>query len=141
MDVTTGARFHPIEILISFLLKCVFVVLLGVSAMAILIFEIILNGLAMFNHSNIQMPKSIDKVLRILVVTPDMHRVHHSVISEELNTNYGFNLSVWDRIFGTYLAQPSQGHQNMTIGLRKFQNSQNTDLSTLLIIPFIKIKL
>jgi len=140
MDVTTGARFHPIEILISFLLKCVFVILLGVPVLAILLFEIILNGLAMFNHSNIQIPKAIDKVLRIFVVTPDMHRVHHSVISEEYNTNFGFNLSLWDYIFGNYLAQPSNGHQMMDIGLNKYQNTQKIGLAKLLIVPFIKVK-
>ena len=116
-DVTTALRFHPIEIVLSMLYKFALIALLGPSAMAVVLFEIVLNGTAMFNHSNVTLGKSIDRVVRLLLVTPDMHRVHHSIIPVETNSNYGFSLAVWDRLFGTYRAQPREGHDNMTIGM------------------------
>ncbi len=109
-DVTTGLRFHPVEIVLSMGIKLAAVVVLGPPAAAVLVFEVILNGTAMFNHSNIRIPLGLDRVLRLIVVTPDMHRVHHSVIPHETNSNFGFNLPWWDRLFGTYLAQPTAGH-------------------------------
>jgi len=116
-DLTTGLRFHPVEIVLSMVLKITIIVALGPSAASVLAFEIILKGMAMFNHGNVKLPPSVDRILRYFLVTPDMHRVHHSVIICETNSNYGFNLSIWDRLFGTYLAQLSMGHQDMTIGL------------------------
>jgi len=136
IDVTTGLRFHPIEIIFSMLLKIVVVVLLGAPAMAVLIFELILNGMAMFNHSNVRLPQAIDSVVRCLLVTPDMHRVHHSVIRRETNSNFGFNLSIWDRLFSTYTAQPQMGHKNMLIGLEQFQDRPAHRLAWMLRLPF-----
>ncbi len=136
IDVTTGLRFHPVEILLSTLIKCASVLLLGVPAIAVVIFEILLNGTAMFNHGNINLPTVIDKGLRLIVVTPDMHRVHHSVIPHETNSNFGFNLPWWDRIFGTYQAQPEKGHIDMDIGLPDYRDDAKTGLWTLLVIPF-----
>jgi len=136
-DMTTGLRFHPIEICLSLILKLTIIVALGPPAISVLIFEILLNGMAMFNHGNIRMPPAVDRVLRFFVVTPDMHRVHHSVIIRETNSNYGFNLSIWDRLFGTYLAQPSKGHQELTIGLSLFRDPGRLTLPWLLILPII----
>ena len=136
IDVTTGLRFHPIEILLSMLIKMGSVVMLGAPATAVVLFEIILNGMAMFNHANIRLPLKIDALLRLLLVTPDMHRVHHSVIRRETNSNFGFNLSIWDRLFGTYRAQPAQGHGGMTIGLSQFQSKQPGSLGWMLALPF-----
>ena len=110
-DMTTGLRFHPIEIVISMAIKLAAVAALGVAPLAVLIFEVALNATSMFNHSNITIPGSIDRLLRLLVVTPDMHRVHHSVIIRETNSNYGFNFPWWDRLFGTYKDQPAKGHK------------------------------
>lgn len=136
-DLTTGIRFHPIEIILSMLIKFAAVLLLGPAAVAVLIFEVLLNGSAMFNHANIQLPKAVDKVVRWLFVTPDMHRVHHSWIRSETDSNYGFSLSVWDRIFSTYKIQPQAGHQNMDIGLPEFQNERETSwLIGMLKLPF-----
>jgi sterol desaturase/sphingolipid hydroxylase (fatty acid hydroxylase superfamily) len=138
-DVTTGARFHPIEIVLSMLLKFLVIVLLGPPAVAVFLFEVILNGAAMFNHSNVSLPKYLDKLLRLFLVTPDMHRVHHSVIPTELNSNFGFNLNWWDRLFGTYKDQPDGGHQSMKIGLNNFRNIHDcVELKGLLLIPFKK---
>lgn len=117
MDVTTALRFHPIEILLSFVWKGAVIVALGAPALAVLVFEIVLNGAAMFNHANIALPRWLDSILRLAVVTPDMHRVHHSARTVETDSNYGFNLSIWDRMFRTYTAQPEGGHDGMTIGL------------------------
>jgi sterol desaturase/sphingolipid hydroxylase (fatty acid hydroxylase superfamily) len=136
-DVTTGSRFHPIEIILSMLIKIGIVFLLGVTPEVVLIFEITLNLTAMFNHGNIYLPGFIDKYLRLLVVTPDMHRVHHSVFKSETNSNYGFNFPWWDRIFGTYLHQPQNGHLNMKIGLTIFNNPENLHLHKMLIQPFL----
>jgi sterol desaturase/sphingolipid hydroxylase (fatty acid hydroxylase superfamily) len=136
-DLTTGLRFHPLEIVLSMILKITIIVALGPPVASVLAFEIILNGMAMFNHGNIKLPLSVDRFLRLFVVTPDMHRVHHSVIIRETNSNYGFNLSIWDRLFGTYLAQPSKGHKDMIIGLSQFRDHRRLTLPWLLILPFI----
>jgi sterol desaturase/sphingolipid hydroxylase (fatty acid hydroxylase superfamily) len=136
-DVTTGARFHPVEILLSMLIKFAVIVLLGPPLAAVVIFEVLLNAMAMFNHSNVRMPLALDGVLRRLVVTPDMHRVHHSHLADETNSNFGFNLSVWDRVFGTYRAQPAAGHTDMVIGIDTFRDPERcVKLSGLLFMPF-----
>ena len=135
-DVTTGTRFHPIEILISTGIKCAAVAAIGAPAIAVLAFELLLNGTAMFNHANARLPKVVDQLLRWIVVTPDMHRVHHSVVYNETNSNFGFNLSWWDRIFGTYRAQPAAGHQAMTIGVDAFRAREDLRLDRLLVQPF-----
>jgi sterol desaturase/sphingolipid hydroxylase (fatty acid hydroxylase superfamily) len=138
-DLTTGARFHPIEIILSMLIKIAAIAALGPPIIAVLIFEVLLNGMAMFNHGNVSLPKSIDRKLRWLLVTPDMHRVHHSLIPNEANSNFGFNLSIWDRLMGTYQAQPILGHQQMQIGVKTLQDpSLITKLGGMLIIPFLK---
>ena len=137
IDVTTGLRFHPIEILISMGIKMAAVAAIGPSVAVVVVFEIILNGTAMFNHGNIRLPVSIDKILRLLVVTPDMHRVHHSVAIRETNSNFGFNFPWWDRIFGTYRAQPAAGHTGMTIGLSQFRDARRLTLPRLMILPFV----
>ncbi len=136
LDVTSGARFHPIEIILSMLIKMALICLLGPAVIAILIFEVTLNGVAMFNHSNVRIPARIDRLLRCFVVTPDMHRVHHSVIKRETNSNYGFNLPWWDRLFGTYRAQPEKGHDQMVIGLQQFQQPKAQSFTWLLRLPF-----
>lgn len=137
IDVTTAIRFHPIEILLSMVWKYAVVLALGAPAIAVLIFEIVLNGGAMFNHSNFKLPLWVDKILRILIVTPDMHRVHHSAIGTETDSNYGFNLSIWDRIFKTYIDQPKMGHDGMTIGLSEWQDEKPANLMWSLSVPFI----
>lgn len=136
-DVTTGARFHPIEIILSMLIKLAAVCVLGPPALAVLIFEVLLNATAMFNHGNLRIPLPIDRVLRLFVVTPDMHRVHHSVIARETNSNFGFNLPWWDRLCGTYRAQPEQGHEGMTIGLKQFRDPKRLTLPWMLALPFM----
>ncbi|MGE0856911.1 MAG: sterol desaturase family protein [Hyphomicrobiaceae bacterium] len=136
IDVTTAIRFHPIEIALSMLWKIVVVFALGAPAGAVILFEVILNGCAMFNHANIALPPTLDRTIRTLVVTPDMHRVHHSVLRREHDSNYGFNLSIWDRIFGTYTDQPEEGHHGMTIGLKPFQSEEPTRLGWSLLLPF-----
>ncbi|HKJ00487.1 MAG TPA: sterol desaturase family protein [bacterium] len=135
-DVTTGARFHPIEIGLSMGIKLAAVVLLGASPVAVLVFEVLLNGTAMFNHGNIRLPLVLDRWLRLLVVTPDMHRVHHSVHPGETNSNFGFNLPWWDRLLGTYRAQPREGHEGMTIGISQFRDPRELRLDRLLSQPF-----
>jgi sterol desaturase/sphingolipid hydroxylase (fatty acid hydroxylase superfamily) len=137
-DVTTGSRFHPLEIILSMGIKFATILLLGPPILAVIIFEVILNAMAMFNHANVRLPYGLDKVLRILIVTPDMHRVHHSVEDDEANSNFGFNLSVWDRLFGTYRNQPRAGHEDMTIGIRQFRQTRQVQwLSGILVMPFI----
>lgn len=126
-DVTTGARFHPVEILLSMLIKFAAVTVLGAPVVSVLLFEILLNATAMFNHSNVQLPPWLDKRVRWILVTPDMHRVHHSTDRHEANRNFGFNLPWWDRLFGTYQDQPAKGHQNMPIGLSQYQNEADTN--------------
>lgn len=137
-DVTTGARFHPIEIILSMFIKFATIIVLGAPVVAVIIFEVVLNAMAMFNHSNVKLPDRVDQLLRRLFVTPDMHRVHHSVEDDEANSNFGFNLSIWDRLFGTYKAQPRAGHEAMVIGIRKYRdNKQVVWLSGLLTLPFV----
>lgn len=136
-DVTTGNRFHPLEIILSMLIKFAAVCVLGPPVVAVIIFEVLLNALSMFNHGNFRLPLAFDKILRLLIVTPDMHRVHHSVHDDETNSNFGFNLAIWDRVFGTYKAQPRDGHENMQIGIRGFDNlKQVAGLAGMLMIPF-----
>jgi sterol desaturase/sphingolipid hydroxylase (fatty acid hydroxylase superfamily) len=136
IDVTSGLRFHPLEICLSTLIKLAAVAALGVPALAVLIFEILLNGTSMFNHGNIRLREGFDRLLRLFVVTPDMHRVHHSVIIRETNGNFGFNFPWWDRFFGTYRPQPAMGHDGMTIGLARFRDAEALTLRALLLLPF-----
>ncbi|VAW23911.1 Fatty acid hydroxylase family (carotene hydroxylase/sterol desaturase) [hydrothermal vent metagenome] len=135
IDVTTGLRFHPVEIILSMGIKLLVVFLLGPPAVAVLIFEVLLNGMAMFNHSNIRLPKKLDAILRLFVVTPDMHRVHHSINPKETDSNFGFNLPWWDRLFGTYIAQPKKGHDDMIIGIEQFRTVRDQWLDRMLIQP------
>lgn len=136
-DVTTALRFHPVEILASMLLKIGLVYLLGPAAVAVVLFEIILNGTALFNHSNLRLPLGLDRAVRLVLVTPDMHRVHHSVHRAEHDSNYGFALSIWDRIFGTYIPQPKTGHEAMEVGLQ-WQDDKPAKLGWALGLPFRK---
>jgi sterol desaturase/sphingolipid hydroxylase (fatty acid hydroxylase superfamily) len=135
-DVTTGARFHPIEILLSMGLKLGAVSALGAPAVAVIVFEVLLNGTAMFNHGNIRIATAVDTVLRWFVVTPDMHRVHHSAVPREANSNFGFSLPWWDRLFGTYRDQPADGHEGMNIGIAQFRDRRELWLDRLLTQPF-----
>jgi sterol desaturase/sphingolipid hydroxylase (fatty acid hydroxylase superfamily) len=135
-DVTTGLRFHPIEILLSMVIKLTVVMALGAPALAVLIFEVLLNATSMFNHGNVRIPTDLDRRLRWIVVTPDMHRVHHSILSRETNSNFGFNLPWWDRLFGTYRAQPTAGHDGMTIGIEQFREPRELGLDRMLLQPF-----
>ncbi|XSG81485.1 MAG: sterol desaturase family protein [Methyloligella sp. ZOD6] len=134
-DVSTGLRFHPVEILLSMGIKLAVVAALGPPALAVLVFEVLLNGTTMFNHSNIRIPARIDRILRLFVVTPDMHRVHHSIHPSETNSNFGFNLPWWDRLLGTYRPQPRDGHEKMTIGIEQFRTRRDLWLDRLLIQP------
>jgi len=137
-DVTTGSRFHTLEIILSMLIKFATILLLGPSIVAVIIFEIMLNATAMFNHGNISLPKTLDKYLRLLLVTPDMHRVHHSVEDDEANSNFGFSLPWWDRLFGTYRDQPRGGHIGMTIGINKYRDPKQVSwLPGMLAFPFV----
>jgi sterol desaturase/sphingolipid hydroxylase (fatty acid hydroxylase superfamily) len=137
IDVTTGVRFHPIEIILSMGIKMIVVILTGAPPLAVLIFEIVLNGTSMFNHGNVRYSQNMDTLLRLLVVTPEMHRVHHSTIRWESNSNLGFNFPWWDRLFGTYRPQPTKGHLEMTIGLDQYKEPQKLTLPWLIILPFI----
>ncbi|SOC10183.1 sterol desaturase family protein [Stappia indica] len=139
IDVTTALRFHPLEIVLSMVWKAAVVVAFGIPVMAVLVFEVVLNGAAMFNHANVRLPLTLDRWLRLLVVTPDMHRVHHSVIRRETDSNYGFNLAIWDRLFGTYVAQPAKGHEGMTIGLDEYQHEGPTGYVWSLGVPFMRM--
>lgn len=137
-DVTTGARFHTLEIILSMLIKFATILVLGPPVVAVIIFEVVLNAMAMFNHSNVSLPSRLDRIVRLFVVTPDMHRVHHSVEDNEANSNFGFNLSIWDRLFGTYIAQPREGHENMTIGIHGYRDPQQVNqLPGMLTLPFV----
>ncbi len=136
IDVTTGLRFHPLEILLSMALKFIVVAAIGAPPVAVLLFEIILNAASLFNHSNVRLPQGVDRLLRLLVVTPDMHRVHHSVVPVETNSNYGFNVPWWDRLFGTYRPQPQAGHDGMTIGLPQFRSRREAWIDRMLLQPF-----
>jgi sterol desaturase/sphingolipid hydroxylase (fatty acid hydroxylase superfamily) len=135
-DVTTGVRFHPIEILLSMLIKFAVVAALGTPAVAVLIFEVLLNATSMFSHGNVRLPARLDSVLRWIVVTPEMHRVHHSIVQRETNSNFGFNLPWWDRLFGTYRPQPAAGHDGMTIGIDQFRDPSELRLDRMLVQPF-----
>jgi sterol desaturase/sphingolipid hydroxylase (fatty acid hydroxylase superfamily) len=136
VDVTTGLRFHPIEILLSTGIKLAVVTAVGAPAAAVLIFEVLLNATSIFNHSNVRIPADIDRILRWFVVTPDMHRVHHSILRRETNSNFGFNLPWWDRLLGTYRAQPAAGHAAMTIGIEQFRDPRELGLDRMLLQPF-----
>ena len=138
IDVTTGVRFHPLEIIASMAWKAAVVVALGAPPEAVIVFEIVLNGTAMFNHSNWKLPLALDRTLRIVLVTPDMHRVHHSAKGDETDSNYGFNLPWWDRMFGTYIDQPEAGHDGMTIGLNRWQDERPGRIGWSLAVPFRK---
>jgi len=135
IDVSTGLRFHPIEILLSMMIKLAVVIALGAPAVAVLLFEVLLNATSMFNHSNVRIPRSFDGALRWFVVTPDMHRVHHSIRARETNSNFGFNLPFWDRLFGTYRAQPAAGHEAITIGIEQFRDPRELRLDRMLLQP------
>jgi sterol desaturase/sphingolipid hydroxylase (fatty acid hydroxylase superfamily) len=137
MDVTTAIRFHPVEIALSMILKIGVVYLLGPAAIAVIVFEILLNGTAMFNHANLRLPLWLDAIVRRVLVTPDMHRVHHSVHRDEHDSNYGFALSIWDRMFGTYIAQPREGHDDMAVGL-EWQDDRPARLGWALSLPFVR---
>jgi sterol desaturase/sphingolipid hydroxylase (fatty acid hydroxylase superfamily) len=136
VDVTTGARFHPIEILLSLGIKFLVIVPLGASPLAVLLFEIALNATSMFNHSNVLVPPGIERLLRWLVVTPDMHRVHHSIVRRETDSNFGFNFPWWDRLFSTYRPQPEAGHEHMTLGIEEFRDPKELRLDRMLAQPF-----
>lgn len=137
-DVTTALRFHPLEILVSMVWKGSVVALLGAPFAAVLIFEIVLNGSAMFNHSNVKLPAKVDDMLRKFIVTPDMHRVHHSQNEKETNSNFGFNFSIWDRLFGTYIVEPSAGNTNLALGLKDYKNTDAANILWSLKLPFRK---
>ena len=138
LDVTTAVRFHPFEIIFSMFIKITSIYILGASAIAVIIFEIMLNGMAMFNHANLRIPLRIENILRKFIVTPDLHRIHHSIYIDEHNKNFGFSLSIWDKIFKCYLDQPRDGHKDMKLGL-KWQNDKPTKLGWSLWIPFKKL--
>lgn len=138
LDATTGLRFHPVEIIISTTIKAAAVVMLGAPAVAVIVFEIILNAASMLTHSNVRIPARIEAVLRMFVVTPDMHRVHHSTNPGETHSNFGFNLSWWDRLFGSYRAQPLLGHDNMELGIRGYQQAKELRIRYMLLHPFLR---
>ncbi|MEP3435819.1 MAG: sterol desaturase family protein [Hoeflea sp.] len=135
-DLTTALRFHPLEIVLSMVWKAAVIVALGAPPVAVLVFEIVLNGAAMFNHANIKLPKAVDAVLRLLIVTPDMHRIHHSTDHRETDSNYGFNLAIWDRIFSTYTHVPRRGDTGIEIGLAEWRDGQTANLGWALALPF-----
>jgi sterol desaturase/sphingolipid hydroxylase (fatty acid hydroxylase superfamily) len=136
LDVTSGARFHPLEIILSMLIKLAVIWLTGAPATAVLLFEVLLNAGAMFNHANLRLPIGVDRALRLLIVTPDMHRIHHSVLRDETDSNFGFNLSWWDRIFGTYIIEPQSGQKDMTLGLPDMQSINVERIDEMLRLPF-----
>jgi sterol desaturase/sphingolipid hydroxylase (fatty acid hydroxylase superfamily) len=137
IDVTTGIRFHPLEILLSMVIKLGAVAALGAPPLGVMIFEVLLNATSMFNHSNIRLPAALDRGLRRVLVTPDMHRVHHSIVAKETNSNFGFNLAWWDRLFGTYRAEPAAGHEAMTVGLCRFRDPGELRLDRMLMQPLV----
>lgn len=136
VDVTTGARFHPCEILLSLGLKFLVIAALGVPAVSVLVFEVLLNATAMFNHSNVRLPEPLERVLRCIVITPDLHRVHHSILRHETDSNFGFNLPWWDWLFRTYRSQLEAGHAGMTLGLEHFRDPKELRLDRMLTQPF-----
>ncbi|WP_447601350.1 sterol desaturase family protein [Nitrospira sp. Nam80] len=135
-DVTTGVRFHPVEVVISMAIKLAAVTFLGAAPAAVLIFEVLLNATSMFNHSNVWIPAAVERVLRRILVTPDMHRIHHSIVPHETNSNFGFNVPWWDWMFGTYREEPGQGQVGMTIGLDQFRDPRRLSLAGILALPF-----
>lgn len=135
-DTTTALRFHPIEIVMSMGLKLAIVAAIGAPAVVVLVFEVVLNATALFNHANVNLPRRVDRALRLILVTPDMHRVHHSIDPSETNTNFGFNLPWWDRLFGTYCEQPKAGHDGMTIGIDQFRTRRDLWIDAMLAQPF-----
>jgi len=135
-DVTTGIRFHPIEIIVSLLYKMAIILIFGIDPVAVVIFEVILNGMAMFNHANFKLPLFLDRIFRWVVITPDVHRIHHSSIQTETDSNYGFNICWWDRLFGTFSEQPKLGHEEMEIGLSYFRDPSQLKLPQMLVQPF-----
>lgn len=137
-DVSTGLRFHPVEMLLSMGIKLAAIAVLGPPAVAVLVFEVLLNATTMFNHSNIHLPATVDRILRYMIVTPDMHRVHHSIHPDETNSNFGFNLSWWDRLLGTYRPQPRDGHEAMTIGIEQFRTPRDLWIDYMLVQPLRK---
>ena len=139
-DATTAVRFHPLEIIISLAYKVLCIYLIGANPLAVIAFEIILNGCATFNHSNVHIPETIDKKLRWLIITPDMHRIHHSNIQKETDSNYGFSVSCWDRLCGTYTPSPMETHQQMAIGLKSFSDPKELGFCKLLLIPFKSLR-
>jgi sterol desaturase/sphingolipid hydroxylase (fatty acid hydroxylase superfamily) len=136
-DVSTGLRFHPVEVVLSMGIKLGAVILIGPTPVAVLVFEVILNATSMFNHSNIWMPTTIDGALRWIIVTPDMHRIHHSMLPRETNSNFGFNLPWWDRLLGTYREEPLQGYTDMKLGLEQYRDPRRLTLGGILALPFI----
>lgn len=136
-DITTGVRFHPFEIIISILFKFLIIISIGAPVLAVVVFEIILNAASMFTHSNIKIPTTIERIIRWLIVTPDMHRTHHSIDESETNSNFGFFISVWDRLFGTYIDKPKRGHIEMEIGLQDFREAKWQNLRWLIYLPFV----
>ncbi|WP_310599989.1 sterol desaturase family protein [Desulfobulbus sp.] len=137
LDVSSGTRFHPVEILLSLLLKMAVVALLGIAPLSVLAFEILLNACSMWNHANLHLPPGLDRWLRLVLVTPDMHRVHHSILAQETHSNFGFNLAWWDRLFGSYTAQPRDGHEAMRLGLAAWRNQEDLGLWALLRLPLV----
>ena len=140
IDASTGVRFHPLEIVLSMIYKVFIVLLMGPAVAAVVLFEILLNSSSLFNHANVRLPTWLDKVVRLIIVTPDMHRIHHSTVERETNSNYGFNLSCWDHLFGSYIESPSAGHDGMTIGLESYQNHNPANLIWTLTVPFHRSK-
>ena len=134
-DATTGLRFHPVEIVLSMAIKLAVVGAIGAPPVAVLAFEVILNATSLFNHGNVRLPLAVDRVLRLVLVTPDMHRVHHSSDPRETNSNYGFSVPWWDRLLGTYIAQPAKGHDNMEIGIEQFRTERDLWLDRMLVQP------
>lgn len=139
-DATTAVRFHPLEIIISLVIKVATVVALGANPLAVIAFEILLNGAATFNHSNINLPLKLDKILRYFIVTPDMHRIHHSCIREERDSNYGFSISCWDRVFGSYTGKPQQSQEEMLLGLNTYRKAEQVGFLQSLSLPFKVLK-
>jgi sterol desaturase/sphingolipid hydroxylase (fatty acid hydroxylase superfamily) len=140
LDASSGLRFHPVEIALSMIYKFAVIILLGAPPLGVFVFEVLLNGSAMFNHANFRLPLALDRLLRMFIVTPDMHRVHHSILRREADTNYGFALSIWDRMFGSYTEQPENGHDGMTLGLVEQQTSRPSQLIWCLTFPFRREK-
>lgn len=138
-DVTTGLRFHPLEILLSMAIKMAVVMLIGAPVLAVVVFEVLLNATSLFNHGNVRLPQGVDRRLRLLLVTPDMHRVHHSAIPRETDSNFGFSVPWWDWLFGTYRAQPEKGHLGMTIGIEHFRTARDLRLDQMLMQPFRQV--